>query len=165
VRVAPTVAPSKLCEAWTATTTNTLQFREATSTAVDPPPENASATVILRSCCRARREAITVTDVDQEQKFDARQAAYTVALWNVVNQREATAPQVKATRQMTATCNVCNKPFVEHADDVALKCYVCGAFFSYLCAGINREMVDFESPSGKCVECRRLKRHRVEGSP
>jgi hypothetical protein len=124
-------------------------------------PENAVAPVILRSCCRSRREAQTIEDT-VETKIDARQCHHTVALWTVANVREIPQPQAKATRQVTSTCNICGKPFNEHADDLNLKCYICGGHFSYLCAGINRQMISTDDPTGRCIECRRAKSHRTE---
>jgi len=123
-------------------------------------PENAVATVTLRSLVNARRTEIAV-DQREDPKFDARQAAQTVGLWQVVHLQQLPAPQTKATRALTSTCNVCEKHFSEHPDDLAIKCNVCGAYFSYICAKVALELVR-DNPTGKCPNCRRMKLNRGE---
>jgi hypothetical protein len=123
--------------------------------------ENAVAPCILRSCMRAARVE-TILEPREPSTYTRQHAEHTVKMWTVVSVRRLPAEQPKRTRQHTSTCNICHKSFGDHADDIAMTCNTCGSFFSPTCARIHPDFVDRANPVGRCLDCRKAKRHTTE---
>jgi hypothetical protein len=127
----------------------------------DRRSENAVAPCILRSCMRAARVEKSL-DPRELSTYTRQHAEHTVKMWTVVSVRRLPAEQPKRTRQHTSTCNICHKSFGDHADDIAMTCNTCGSFFSPTCARIHPDFVDRANPVGRCLDCRKAKRHTTE---
>jgi hypothetical protein len=126
--------------------------------------ENVVAACILRSCVRAIRVEERIDHEAGKSTFTKDHASHVIKMWMVINMRQIPQDNRVQTRSATTTCCICKKPLSQHADDFAMKCFVCHASFSPRCAGMHDSLLDRNNPTGRCLECRARKRHTTEAT-